>query len=559
MENIRELLENAVRENGACTAFTLKLGKNKYRDISYIRYFEEVRCLGEALLERGISDKKIVIIGKNSYNWFLANIATLSTGNISVPLDKELKYEELESCLKRSEATVAFYDKKEEENIKKAFLSGNTSLEQIFPLFKNEEAIDIFDLTVEGKELIEAGSRRYEDVSINPDEAAWFIFTSGTTSQSKIVMLSQRNVISNVENTLASEEIINTDTNISLLPYHHTFGMTGQLVMLGAGARTVFCDGLKHIQKNFKEYGVSVFVGVPLLIETMYNRIMKTAEKEGLTGRIKAMSKLVDVLNKAKIDIRRKVFKGILEAFGGKLRMVILGAASADPACIKGFNSFGVICLQGYGLTETSPVLTAERPKLRRPGSIGVPIEGVGVDIFEPDENGIGEIVARGENVMLGYYGNEEATNAVIYDGWFHTGDLGYRDADGFFYITGRKKNVIVLMNGKNVFPEELEQKLNILPYKEEAIVVGIPNKNDERDLVVTLKLVYNPEEFPGKTPDEINRIVKEDIERINEKLPPYKRIKRVYTTDEPMVKTSTQKVKRFIEIEKIKASEKNN
>lgn len=555
MENIRELLESIVQKNGACTVFTLKRGKNSYRDISYIRYFEEVKCLGEAMLSRGIKSQRIVVIGKNSYNWFLANVAVLATGNISVPLDKELKYDELESCLKRCEAKVAFYDKKEEAFIKQAFASGNTSLEKIFPLFKDEEATDILDLTVEGKELIENGSDQYNDVIINPDEPSWFIFTSGTTSMSKIVMLSQRNVISNVENTLASEEIFNTDTNISLLPYHHTFGMTGQLVMFGAGARTVYCDGLKHIQKNFKEYGVSIFIGVPLLIETMYNRIIKTAEKEGMMGRLKAMSKLVNVLNMAKIDIRRKVFKGVLDAFGGKLRMVILGAASADPACIKGFNSFGVICLQGYGLTETSPVLTAERPNKRRPGSIGVPIEGVGLDIFEPDENGIGEIVARGENIMLGYYGNEEATNAVIYDGWFHTGDLGYCDDDGYFYITGRKKNVIVLMNGKNVFPEELEQELNILPYKEEAIVVGIPNKDDERDLVVTLKLVYNPEHFEGKTKEDINELVKADVEKINEKLPPYKRIKRVYTTDEPMEKTSTQKVKRFVEIEKIKAS----
>jgi len=557
LENIREIMEAAVSEYGANKAFTLKLGDGEYRDISYSRYYEEVRCLGEALLCRGFSNTRIVIIGKNSYNWYLANMATLLTSNITVPLDKELKYDEFESSLIRSEAEVIFYDEKESESVAKAISSGKTRIKAAFPLFKVSDKKDIYDLTVEGRELIDGGSRKYDDVVINPDAMSFMIFTSGTTSQSKIVMLSQRNVASNVVNTIASEQIYDTDVNISLLPYHHTFGLTCQIIMFAAGASTVFCDGLKYIQQNFKEYGVSIFVGVPLLIETMYSRILKKAEKEGLSGRLKTMGKVVRVLGKAHIDIRRTVFKGVLEAFGGKLRMVILGAAAADPECIKGWNDFGVICLQGYGLTETSPVLSAERPAYRRPGSIGIPIEGVGMDIYEPDENGIGEIIARGENIMLGYYGNEEATNECIYDGWFHTGDLGYKDKDGYFYITGRKKNVIVLMNGKNVFPEEIEQELNVLPYKEEAIIVGIPNAEDERDLVVTLKLVYNPEEFEGKTPEEINAIVKADVEKINDKLPPYKRIKRVYTTDEPMEKTSTQKVKRFVETQKIIDEEK--
>lgn len=552
MENIRELLEDAVSKYGASKVFTLKQGNGEYRDISYSRYYEEVRCLGEALLCRGFSNTRIVIIGKNSYNWYLANITTLVTGNITVPLDKELKYEEFETSLIRSEAEVIFYDENEAESVAKVIATGKTNIKAAFPLFKADDKTDIYDLTVEGKELIEGGSDKYGAVTIDPDVMSFMIFTSGTTSQSKIVMLSHRNVVSNVVNTIASEPIYDTDVNISLLPYHHTFGLTCQIIMFAAGASTVYCDGLKYIQQNFKEYGVSIFVGVPLLIETMYSRILKKAEKEGLAGRLKTMGKVVRVLNKAHIDIRRTVFKGVLEAFGGNLRMVILGAAAADPECIKGWNDFGVTCLQGYGLTETSPVLSAERPEYRRPGSVGIPIEGVGMDIYEPDENGIGEIIARGENIMLGYYENEEATNECIYDGWFHTGDLGYRDKDGYYFITGRKKNVIVLMNGKNVFPEEIEQELNDLPYKEEAIIVGIPNAEDERDLVVTLKLVYNPEEFEGKTPDEINALVKADVEKINDKLPSYKRIKRVYTTDEPMEKTSTQKVKRFVEMQKI-------
>lgn len=557
MENIREILELAVGRYGGNKAFRLKTGKGEYRDITYIRYYEEIRCLGEAFLGREFSGKRIVVIGKNSYNWYLANMATLTTGNITVPLDKELKYEEFESSLIRSEAEVIFYDKQEETGVLKALESGKTGIKYAFPLFKAEDRTDIFDLTVEGKELIDSGADKFSGVRIDPDIASFLIFTSGTTSQSKIVMLSQRNVVSNVVNTLASEPIYATDINIALLPYHHTFGLTCQLVILAAGACTVYCDGLKHIQQNFKEYKVSIFVGVPLLIETMYSRILKKAEKEGMTGRLKTMGRFVRVLGKAHIDIRRNVFKGVLEAFGGNLRMVILGAAAADPECIRGWHDFGVICLQGYGLTETSPVLAAERPDHRRPGSIGVPIEGVSMDIYDPDENGIGEIIARGENVMLGYYENEEATKACIYDGWFHTGDLGYRDKDGYFYITGRKKNVVVLKNGKNVFPEEIEQELNSLSYKEEAIVAGIPNDGDDRDPVVALKLVYNPEDFEGKTTEEIHKSIEADVEKINDKLPTYKRIKRVYITDEPMEKTSTQKIKRFVEIQKIIDAEK--
>ena len=232
--------------------------------------------------------------------------------------------------------------------------------------------------------------------------------------------------------------------------------------------------------------------------------------------------------------------------------MCIIGGAAGDIDCINGFQSFGILTMQGYGLTETSPILTAERPKHQHAGSVGIPIPGVEIRIDNPDENGIGEIVARGEGIMLGYYGNQEATDEVIVDGWFHTGDLGKIDKKGFVFITGRKKNVIVLKNGKNVFPEELEQLIAPLPYVNEAVVLGVPEPDDERDLVVTLKLVYNKEVLPDMTFEEIYEKVKKDIELINDKTPSYKRIRRIIVTDREMVKTTTGKVKRFVEIESI-------
>lgn len=551
LDQFKEVLERSVKLHGTSKAFTLKRGKGEYKDISYVRYYEEVKCLGEAMIRAGFAGERIALIGKNSYAWFLVNAATQLSGSVSVPLDKELKEEELETSLVRSEAKVIFYDKNEAEIVRRAIDKGRTSIKHAYPLWE-AEGKNVFDLLEEGKELMGEGSDEITRVVIDSDAVSYLIFTSGTTSQSKIVMLSQKNITSNLEGLLEAEPFKNTDTNIALLPYHHTFGLTGQWLMLANGCRTVYCDGLKHIQNNFKEYGVSIFIGVPLLIESMYAKIMKTAEKEGLDGRIRTMGKVCRVLNKAKIDLRRTVFKGVLNALGGKLRMVVLGAAAADPECIKGFNDFGVMCIQGYGLTETSPVLSAERPTHRRPGSIGIPMVGVEMDIFAPDENGIGEIIARGDNVMKGYYGDKEATDAVMIDGWFHTGDLGYRDKDGYYFITGRKKNVIVLKNGKNVFPEELEMQIGALPYALENIVIGIPAPEDERDLTVALKMVYDPEQFPGKSEEKIRAAVTEDIDKINEKLPAYKRIKRIYLSDEPMEKTSTGKIKRFLELERL-------
>ena len=552
METFKELLVRSVEQFGSGTAFTLKEGKDRYTDISFIRFYEEVKSLATAFISRGFSGERIAVIGKNSYHWFMVNAAAQISGCVTVPLDKELKYGEFEQSLERCKAKVVFFDKKQEKETKEAILSGKTSIEFAFPMYETEDLETVTTLLEEGKELIGEGDVSVDHMQIDPDAVSMLIFTSGTTSQSKIVMLSQRNICSNVTSMIRIIPFKTTDTNIALLPYHHMFGSTGQWVMLANGVRTVYCDGLKYIQKNLKEYGVSVFVGVPLIIEQMYKKIMKTAEKEGLDGRIRRFSKVTRLLNKAKIDIRRQVFHGVLDALGGKLRMVVLGASAADPQVIQGFNDFGVLCVQGYGLTETAPVLTAERPDKRKAGSVGVPLDNVEIRIDNPDENGIGEVIAKGDNIMHGYYDNEEATAAVLRDGWFHTGDLGYIDKSGYLFLSGRKKNVIVLKNGKNVFPEELETEISTLPYQMENIVVGLPKNGDDRDLVVALKIVYNPEQFAGMSKEEIEKRIHEDVEKINDRMPLYKRIKRIFVTDEPMIKTSTSKVRRFLEIEKM-------
>ena len=556
---MREVIETSVERFGNNIAFTLKLSEGNYRDITYIRFYGEILCLGETMIEEGIAGEAIGFFGKNSYPWFLAHLATQFSGGISVMLDKEFPRDELISSLKRTGTTVIFYDSKERDLVLDVMASGETDLKHAYPLYECEGETDIYDLIAKGKALIDASSdTRIEKIELDPDRVSHYFFTSGTTSQSKIVMLSQWNISSNTLNMCDVEPFSEHDTTIMLLPYHHTFGSGAQWVVLASGGRTTYCDGLKYFQKNMQEYGVSFFVGVPLIVESMYQKIMKTAEKEGLDGRIRTFSKIVRGLKKAHIDIRRTVFKGVLDALGGKLRFVIIGASAADPEVIQGFNDFGVLCVQGYGLTETSPVLIAERETHRRRGSIGITMQGVETDLIDVDENGVGEIIARGDNVMKGYLNDQESTDAMIKDGWIHTGDLARRDADGYYYITGRKKNVIVLKNGKNVSPEELESRIAKLPYALENIVVGLPNNGNEKDLVIMLKLVYDPEyaEFKGKSKEEIEAVVNADIEKLNDEIQNYKHIKRIFVTDEPMEKTSTQKVKKYIEIEKMKAAD---
>ena len=343
------------------------------------------------------------------------------------------------------------------------------------------------------------------------------------------------------------EKFCSTDTNIAFLPFHHTFGMTGLIIFLSAGTNNVFCDGIRHIATNLKEYKVTIFVAVPLILEAMHKKIMNEIEKQHKTKKVKLGIKLCNILLKFGIDIRRKVFKEIIDNLGGHIRFVISGAAALDKQVAKDFNAFGILTVQGYGLTETAPVIAAEDIENIKYGSIGFPLSNVEVKIDNPNEKGIGELIAKGPNVMLGYYEDEEATKQVIKDGWFYTGDLAYIDDEGYIFITGRKKNVIVLKNGKNIYPEELELLINNLKYVSESLVFGYPKKDD---LIVTAKIVYNKEfienENPNITQKELEEKIWKDIKEINSKLTNYKHIKKIIVTDEPMIKTTTNKISQF-------------
>ena len=552
--NLKEYMAETLKNYKDRIAYKIKHkeGKNvSYEEITYERYGNDIQALGTKFIEMGLNKKRVAVISKNRYEWMVTYLATVNGNGVIVPLDKGLPEVEIVSLLQRSKANAVVFEKEYAEVMEKA--KKETDVEEFICMDKVEEYKYIYDLIDDGKTLLEAGSKDFENVEIDNDKMSFLIFTSGTTSKSKAVMLSHYNIASNIYDLWLSEKIYETDVNMAFLPYHHTFGSTGQLLFNTHGSMTVFCDGLRYVQENLKEYKVSVFVGVPLLIEAMYKKIMIAVEKQGKTKTLQTGLKITKVLRKVGIDLRKKLFKEILENLGGNLRFIISGASALDPEVQTGFNDLGIFTVQGYGLTEASPVLSAENDDHMRKGSIGIPMPSVEIKIANPDENGVGEIIAKGPNIMLGYYENEEATNEVIKDGWFYTGDLGYIDKDGFIFVTGRKKNVIVLKNGKNVFPEELESLINNLKYVEESMVFGRP-KGD--DVLISAKIVYNADYFKEKkadvSEDEIKELIWQDIKEINKELTVYKHIKNIIVTTEPMIKTTTAKVKRFEEIKKI-------
>lgn len=557
-DTIREYINNAIKKFPNNNAFILKNKVNNtvnYTNISYTKFGEDIKAFGTTLINLGLENKRIAIIGKNRYEWAIAFVSTLCGVGITVPLDKGLPEQEIALSLERSKADAVVFEDEYSEIIKN-IQKGNSNIKEYICMNSNCNGSfkTVSDLISHGKELLANGNTMYDEHKINPDEVASIIFTSGTTSMSKAVLLSNRNIASNIYNINRVEKIYDTDVNMAFLPLHHTFGSTGLLLFLADGVTNVFCDGLRHIQSNLKEYKVSVFVCVPLLLEAMYKKIYAEVDKQGKTKILKIANAISRFLLKFKIDIRRKVFKQILDNLGGNIRFVISGASAIDKNVARGFYDFGILAVQGYGLTETSPVLTAESENCIKFGSVGLPLPEVEIKIDSPNEDGIGEIIAKGPNVMLGYYEMDEETSKVLKDGWFYTGDLGYIDKDGFLFITGRKKNVIVLKNGKNVYPEELELLINNLPYVSESMVFGMP-KDD--DLTLSAKIVYNKDYIIDKygniNDSDLRDLVWNDIKRINASLPNYKHIKNLNLTDEPMIKTTTQKVKRFEEIKKMK------
>lgn len=557
--DLREMLRYSAKKYGNKTAFVTKIKEKgtkavSYHNTSYEELYDEMIALGTALYDRGYKDRRVAIIGENSYKWCLAYFTAANGVGVTVPLDKALEREEIVSCLNRSNSTIIFYDKKMAKLIEDIIESGETNLEFAVTLDFKSENLDrpsIDEMIANGKQFIASGNKEFENCKIDREAMSFLLFTSGTTQQSKAVMLSHKNFMSCIYGMCCEEFFYIDDVNLQLLPLHHCYGMLGLLTFLVQGMKNTFCDGLKYINKNLKEYKVTVMMSVPLLLENIYKKINKAIASQGQEKKIAFALKLCKMSEKVGVDIRRKMFKPIIDQLGGHLRFFINGAAPIDPVVAQGLNDFGILTVNGYGLTETAPTIASESYRHLKAGSVGKLMPNVEAKIMNPNDEGIGELVVRGDNVMIGYYDDDAATNEVLIDGWFHTGDLAYFDEEGYLFITGRKKNVIVMKNGKNVFPEEIENLVNILPYVSESMLF---TRHKHNDIVLWLKVVYDSAYLKEHsiTLEELEQKFQKDLDGINDTMPAVKRVHRYFLSDRPTIKTTTQKTKRNVEIEEI-------
>lgn len=566
IHDFRQLVQRYEHLYADKLAFEYKLEPKStdYIKITYRQFVEDIKNLGTALLSLNLRQKRVAIIAPNRYEWCVSYLAVTTSDMIVVPLDKSLPANEIESLIQRSAVETVIFDKEYLDTFRKIRTENSSHLVHYVCMdeVNDSEVLSYANLLAQGKQLRQEGSTSYDSVTITPNQMSIMLFTSGTTAISKAVALSQANICADIYALSQMAKVTKEDTFLSFLPLHHTFESSCTFLYgTYCGITIAFCDGIRHVANNLKEYHITGFVCVPLMLEIMYKKIQKAIDQQGKTNLVKVMSSIANFLLKFGIDIRKKLFKQILDNFAPDLRLLIAGGAPMSKEAIQGFLNLGINLLQGYGLTETSPVLAGENDKYKRLGSVGFPLPSIDIAIDNPNEEGIGEIKAKAPTVMLGYYGNKEATDEVLKDGWFYTGDLGYFDKDGYLFVTGRKKDVIVLKNGKNIYPEELEILVNKLPYVEESLVYGKPDPKDD-DLTLCCKIVYNAdtmkELFPDKNTEDYHDIIWQAIRNeVNKSMPAYKYIREILVTDEPLIKTTTQKVKRHEEIKKLLGNEK--
>ena len=537
-QNLKEIMDFVADKYGDNIGFIYKSADRKTKtEVTYKSFREDIDTLGAYLISKGLKGKTIAVMGANSYTWLAAYYGIAINVGVVVPLDKGLPEEEIVNSLIKCKADAIVYDESLGMDFEKIIKTEGVCVKTLIPMSEvSREALASYTGL--------ADQYRSEFKKIDNDATDIIVFTSGTSQDAKAAQLSQKNIASTIYAMRKVEPIYEDDVEMILLPLHHVFGNQGVLMFISNGATNVFCSGLKYIQKELKEYGVTAFFAVPLIIEAMIGKVLKTAEKEGKLEKLEKGRKIARALLKVGIDVRRKLFKDVIDGLGGKIRFMISGASGLDRKILDYATDFGILTVQGYGLTETAPTIASESYFYRRPGSVGHFMYGVDYKINDPDENGIGELFVKGPNVMKGYLDDDEANAKVFIDGWFNTGDLCRVDKDGYLFITGRKKNVIVLKNGKNIYPEEIEPMIDKLPYVVESVVMG-EEKGDDYRLVA--HVVYDPEadELKGKSVEEVQAIIDAAFEEINDEMPKYKSIKQAYIRTEPFEKTTTQKIKR--------------
>ena len=544
--DLKDMLKKSGEKYGEKIAYKIRQ-ENGYKEITHSEVRKMVDGLGTKLIDMGLKNKRIAVIGENRYEWEIAYLSIVCGTGTVVPLDKSLPENELESLIERSKAEAIICSQKYVEILKKTKLKYIISMDLEND---NDEIISQKRLISEGIQLVKSGDTSFTNAKIDNEKMSIMLFTSGTTSMSKAVALSHKNICSNLMDISSILDVDSSDVFLSFLPLHHVFECTvGFLFSLYVGAETVFCDGIRHIPENLAEYKVSVMASVPAIYERLFKIIKKHLDKQ---GKVEQILKDEEKYKDSSMEKKKEVFKEIHDLLGGNMKLFISGAASLEPSIEEKFRRLGFNMVQGYGLTETSPVVAIGNKKYHKTGSIGKCVPSDEVKLLDINKDGIGELAVKGPNVMLEYYENKEATEKVLKDGWFQTGDLARIDEDGYIFICGRKKSVIVLKNGKNIFPEEMETLINKEDGVEESFIFGKPISKDPNDIKIFVKIVYNKESFEGKTETEIKEYFNEKIKSINKTMPHYKAIRGIIISDKPLIKTTTNKIKREKNLEQI-------
>ena len=557
IDDMRSLVEESAQNFSDSTAISYKENywDKEVKKVSFLQWRDDVRNLGTALISKGLREENIAIVGENSYGWCCSFFAVMAIGSVTVPVDKELPVEDIDGIITTTGCKAVIFGKSAEEKIKTLLKNNALGTVELFISVASENHLDecegktmttISALQDTGAALYDSGDTSYYDYKIDTRKLASIVFTSGTTGKGKGVMLSQENIC--LDMTLGMYNFDITRKSLHVLPPHHTFGSTVNYVgHLSQGCEVYISSGLKHVSDEIRGQQPSHLILVPAFLEAMNKKIWATARKSGKEGLLKTRMKVSDLLRKVGIDIRKRLFGSVLSAFGGKLELIICGGAKLDEDIINTFDSLGITVLNGYGITECAPLISANRNKYRKPGSVGTPILACRVKIDDPDENGEGEICVKGPNVMLGYYNNPEATAEVFdKDGFFHTGDYGRLDDEGWIYITGRKKNLIILSNGKNVYPEEIEADLQKVEGVCEVVVYAGESRVQKDKITIVAEIYPDKDLLKDKGITDHQKYFEDQVKVLNSKMPPYKAVKCVKLRDTEFQKNTSRKITRF-------------
>ena len=550
INDLKDMLNKTGKLYADRPAYKIKVEEGKYQIYTHKKVRDMINNLGTALINLGLKGKRIAVIGENRYEWEIAYLSIVCGTGIVVPLDKSLPANELELLIERSDVEAIFYTKKYSDIIQNIRYSEKNKLKHLISMDNDENFEGIYsqkELIQEGKKLIEEGNNEFLNAQINPKEMKIMLFTSGTTSKSKVVALSHENICTNLMDIGSVLDVTQDDVFLSILPIHHVFECTvGFLFSLYKGAETVFCDGLRHIVENLNEYHVTVMACVPGIYERIFMMIRKKLEKQ---GKLEEILENEEKYKNFSMQKKKEVFKEIHDMLGGKIKLLISGAAALDKTIEEKYRLLGLNLVQGYGLTETSPVVAVGTNKNYKLGSIGKTVPSVEAKLVDVNDDGIGELVVRGSSVMLGYYENEKVNKKSLQDGWFYTGDLAKIDEEGYIFICGRKKSVIVLKNGKNIFPEEMENLVNKIEGIKESFIFGKILSNDENNIKINVKIVFDrdviKDVYKVEKDEDIYKVLSKKIKEVNQTMPSYKAIRGIMLTEEPLIRTTTNKIKR--------------